>query len=137
MAQGKPAEDALFVNAQAKKTASRRRVMVVDDNPDDTMMNALLIRSMGHEVVTAHNAAAAEKLVRMFRPEIIFLDMVLPDADGCHLASELISALGSAVKVFILTAYVDDRAERRALEAGCGAYLVKPLEPKALETLLT
>ena len=124
------------MNPQAK-TVTRRRVLVVDDNPDDTMMNALLIRSMGHEVVTAHNASTAEKLVRTYRPEVIFLDMVLPDADGCHLASELISALGSAVKIYILTAYVDDRAERRALEAGCGAYLVKPLDPKVLQTLLS
>ena len=123
------------MNAQAK-TAAKRRVLVVDDNPDDTLMNALLIRAMGHEVVTAQDAAAAEKLVRTFRPEVIFLDMVLPDADGCHLASELISTLGSAVRVYILTAYVDDRAERRALEAGCGAYLIKPLDPKVLETLL-
>jgi CheY-like chemotaxis protein len=123
------------VNAQAKPLA-RRRVLVVDDNPDDTMMNALLIKSMGHEVATAQNAAAAEKLVHRFRPEIILLDMVLPDADGCHLASGLISALGSAVKVYILTAYVDDRAERRAMEAGCVAYLVKPLDPKVLEAIL-
>jgi CheY-like chemotaxis protein len=124
-----------FVTAQAKPV-TKRRILVVDDNPDDTMMNALLIRSLGHEVVTAHNAVAAEKLARTFQPEIVFMDLVLPDADGCHLASELISELGSGLKVYILTAYVDDRAERRALEAGCRAYLVKPLDPKDLELIL-
>ena len=123
------------MNAQPKP-AARRRVLVVDDNPDDTMTNALLIRAMGHEVVTAENAVAAERLARKFRPEIIFMDLVLPDADGCRLAFDLISELGSGVKVYILTAYVDDRAERRALEAGCGAYLVKPLDPKVLEAIL-
>jgi len=123
------------MNAQ-QVAARRRRVLLVDDNADDTMMNALLLRSMGHEVVTAQNAVAAEKLVQRFRPEIMFVDLVMPDADGCDLAKELMAKLGTAAKVYILTAYVDDRAERRALEAGCSAYLVKPLDPKVLEKLL-
>ena len=109
---------------------------MVEDNPDTALTSALLIRSMGHEVVTAESGLAAGKLARMFRPELVFVDLVLPDMDGCDVAKELISELGSAAKVYIVTAYSDDRARRRAKEAGCSDYFLKPLSTMILESLL-
>jgi CheY-like chemotaxis protein len=117
--------------------AKKRRVLLVDDHADAVMMNALLIRSMGHEVVFAENGLAAEKLASRFRPEFVFVDLVLPDVDGCDLARDLIAELGPQVKVFILTGYADDRARQRAREAGCGDYFLKPLNATILERLLS
>ena len=126
---GKPLLNALPV-------PSKRRVLLVDDNPDGVMMNALLISSMGHEVEIADSGLAAHEVARRFRPEFVFLDLVLPDVDGCDLAKDLIAELGPAVKVYIVTGYPDDRARQRAREAGCGDYFVKPLDSKILERLL-
>ena len=117
--------------------ARKRRVLLVDEHSDAVMMNALLIRSMGHEVVFAQSGLAAEKLAARFRPEIVFVDLVLPDVDGCDLARDLIAELGPQAKVFILTAYADERARQRAREAGCGDYLLKPLDATILERLLS
>jgi DNA-binding response OmpR family regulator len=115
----------------------KRRVLFVDDSPDALLMNALLVRSMGHEVETAANGLAAEKMAKTFRPEFIFIDLVLPDVDGCDLAKDLIKELGLAVKVYMLTGYPDDRARQRAREAGCGDFFVKPLDGAVVERLLT
>lgn len=100
-------------------------------------MNALLIRSMGHEVVTAENGLAAEKIARTFRPDVAFVDLILPDVDGCDLAKDLLNELGPEFRVYILTGHPDDRARQRSREAGCGDYFLKPLNASVLERLLT
>jgi DNA-binding response OmpR family regulator len=99
-------------------------------------MYALLIRSMGHQVETAHSGRAAERIARSFRPEFIFLDLVLPDIDGCDLANDLIALLDHPVKVYIITGYPDDPSRQRAREAGCEDYFVKPVSGEVLERLL-
>jgi DNA-binding response OmpR family regulator len=123
------------VNAQP--VPRNRRVLLVDDNRDGIMMNALFIRSIGHEVVTAESGKAAQEMARTFRPDFVFVDLVLPDIDGCDLAKDLINAVGDRAKVYILTGHPDDRSRQRAREAGCEDYFVKPLEPAVFERLLT
>lgn len=120
----------------ASGAARRRRILLVDDNPDAGQMTALLLRSMGHEVATAHSGQAAEQLALRFRPQFVFIDLVLPDVDGCDLAKDLIAQLGAAAKVYIVTGYPDDASRHRAREAGCGDYFVKPINPKVFERLL-
>jgi CheY-like chemotaxis protein len=111
-------------------------VLFVDDNRDGAMMNSLLVESMGHVVQIAETGAAALRIARGLRPDIIFVDLVLPDIDGCDLAQDLIAELGPAVKVYILTGYPDDPSRVRAREAGCEDYFLKPLKVEVLESLL-
>jgi DNA-binding response OmpR family regulator len=111
-------------------------VLFVDDNRDAAMMNALLVESMGHVVHVAETGAAAMGMARAFRPDVAFLDLVLPDIDGCDLATDLIADLGPAVKVYILTGYPDDASRVRARLAGCEDYFLKPLDVEVLERLL-
>lgn len=113
-----------------------RRVLIVDDNPDAASMYALLLRSMGHIVETAANGVQAERLVRHFHPDVAFVDLVLPDIDGCDLARHLVAEFGAAVKVYIITGHPDDPSRQRAREAGCKDYFVKPLAGQVLERLL-
>jgi CheY-like chemotaxis protein len=115
----------------------KRRVLLVDDKADGLMLNALLIRSMGHEVKAARSAMEAVDITREFRPDIAFIDLVLPDIDGCQLAKDLIEAFGEDnISVYILTGYPDDRARQRARAAGCTDFLTKPIETAVLERLL-
>ena len=117
--------------------ASGLRVLLVDDNPDALLMNELLIGRMGHEVVKATRGYVAMEAVRRWRPHVAFVDVVLPDIDGCDLVRDLKAELGESVMVYILSAHdrVSDR--QRAAQMGCDAYLVKPLDPATLESLLS
>src|SRR3954469_10871533 len=65
------------------------RVLVVDDNADTANGMARLLKLSGHEVRVAHNAKDALDVARVFRPEVMVLDMGLPGMDGCELASTL------------------------------------------------
>jgi CheY-like chemotaxis protein len=102
----------------AQPVPRKRRVLLIDDHPDGLMMNTLFIRSLGHEVQIAETGLAAEELVRSFRPDLVFVDLVLPDIDGCDLARGLASKLGGGAKIYILTGYDDVDARQRARKLG-------------------
>lgn len=113
------------------------RVLVVDDNMDTAESMALLVRGLGHDVDFAISGRVALQVARAFRPNIVFLDLGLPDVDGCELASQLRGeAQSSGTRIIAVTGSgrLDDR--ERALRSGCDDYVVKPLDVKFLTSLL-
>ena len=112
-------------------------MLVVDDNLDTVHSMAVLIRSMGHEVQFAINALAAIDAARRFRPDIVFLDIGLPDMKGDELARQLKYEPGlESTRIIAITGLSVEAARSRALEAGCVDIHVKPLDPARLESLL-
>jgi CheY-like chemotaxis protein len=116
----------------------RRRVLVVEDNLDSVHSMAVLIKMMGHEVQFAINGFAAIAVARTFRPEIILLDIGLPDFKGHIIAQQLKWDPGlRKVRIIALTGLPDgDELQQLALEAGCDEFYRKPLDPVKLEELL-
>jgi CheY-like chemotaxis protein len=114
-----------------------RRILVIDDNLDAAQVLVVLLRDMGHRVEFAINARAALEAARRMLPEIVFVDLVLPDMDGSELARQLKREPGlGGVRIFAVTGHGDEESRRRSLEAGCDAHLLKPVDPKFLESLL-
>jgi CheY-like chemotaxis protein len=113
-----------------------RRVLVVEDNLDSVHSMAMLIKMMGHDCQFAINGFAALEIARAFRPEIILLDIGLPDFKGYEIAKQLKWEPGlEATSIIAITAL--PQAERqRALDAGCDEFYTKPLDPMLLEQLL-
>jgi CheY-like chemotaxis protein len=115
----------------------RHRVLVVDDNLDTVQSMALLLRDMGHEVDFAINGYATLEVARRLRPQVVFLDLALPDIDGWLLARMLRrEATLAGVRIYAVTGYGKERDRERSLEAGCDDHLLKPLDPKTIERLL-
>jgi two-component system CheB/CheR fusion protein len=120
------------------ETTPRRRVLVVEDNLDSVHSMAMLIRMMGHEVQFAINGFSAIAVARQFRPQIILLDIGLPDFKGHIIAQQLKWDPGlEKVRIIALTGLPDgDELQQLALEAGCDEFYRKPLDPVKLEELL-
>jgi CheY-like chemotaxis protein len=116
--------------------SSRRRVLVVEDNLDAVHTMAALIRMMGHECQFAINGFAALQVAREFRPDIVLLDIFLPDFKGYDIAKQLKWEPGlEATRIIAISALpVADRDA--ALAAGCDEFYRKPLDPATLERLL-
>lgn len=113
-----------------------RRVLVVEDNLDAVHSMATLIKMMGHECQFAINGFAALDIARQFRPDIILLDIGLPDFKGYDIAKQLKWEPGlEATRIIALTA-LPDADRQRAIEAGCDEFYRKPLDPVLLEQLL-
>lgn len=126
--------------AATSKPASsqiKRRVLVVEDNLDGARMLATLIRTMGHEVDYAINGYAAIALAVKFKPEIVFLDLALPDISGWAVARALRAKPGlQNIRIYAVTGQYGEAASERSLAAGCDRHLVKPLAPEVISQLL-
>ncbi|MEO6504918.1 MAG: response regulator transcription factor [Terrimesophilobacter sp.] len=107
------------------------RVVVVDDEPSLTDLLGMALRYEGWDVRSAGDGHAAIKLVRESRPDVVVLDVMLPDLDGMQVLSR-IRADGQDIPVLFLTAKdsVDDRIA--GLTAGGDDYVTKPFSLEEL-----
>jgi DNA-binding response OmpR family regulator len=110
------------------------RVLVVDDSANAADSLALRLRRDGHQVCTALSASAALEFARAFRPLVILLDIVLPDLDGCELATRLRQEAGADHPLLLvaLTGLGQDADRLRSHAGGIDYHLVKPTDPDAL-----
>jgi CheY-like chemotaxis protein len=85
----------------------------------------------------AINGFAAIDVARTFRPDVILLDIGLPDYRGDEIARQLKFEPGlERVRIIAVTGRSDEKTQRRVLENGCEAFYVKPLAPATLEEIL-
>lgn len=113
------------------------RILIVDDNTDSASIFAVLLEEFGHPVETAHTVADALLAARRFIPDIVFLDLRLPDQHGSELARRLRGERSlDGIRIYALTASSEEEDYRLAREAGCDALLLKPLDPSFLQSLL-
>ena len=116
---------------------TKRRVLVVEDNLDSVHSMATLIRMMGHDVQFAINGLAAIDIARTYRPDIILLDIGLPDVKGDHIARQLRFEPGlENTRIIAMSGLPEERLEDRARKAGCEEFYRKPIDPTKLEELL-
>ena len=119
------------------RSPPRRRILVVDDNHDAAASLALMLTVMGNETQTAHDGLEALEAAQAFRPDVVLLDIGMPKLNGyevcCHIRQQ---AWGKGMTLFALTGWGQEEDQRRSLEAGFDAHLVKPVLPATLENLL-
>ena len=115
-----------------------RRILIVDDNIDSAESLGLWLKLEGHDVHLVHEGLAAVDAARAFQPEVILLDIGLPDIDGYEVAERLRQELClDGVRLIALTGYGQDEDRRRCYDAGFDEHLIKPVDPATLETLLS
>ncbi|MCI0704253.1 MAG: ATP-binding protein [Planctomycetia bacterium] len=113
------------------------RILVVDDNWDTAATLAVLLRSAGHNIRTAHDGLEAVSAAQEFQPEVILLDIGLPKLNGYDAARQ-IRALpgGSRMVLMAMTGWGNQSDRIQSKEAGFDHHLVKPVDPMALLQLL-
>src|SRR3972149_2771149 len=110
--------------------SSRRRVLVVDDEPRMTRFIRLNLEHDGFLVSEAANGTQALSQLRDQLPDLVLLDVLMPDIDGFETLS-LIREI-SSVPVIMLTARGDEEDRVRGLELGADDYITKPFSPPEL-----
>lgn len=115
-----------------------QRILVVDDTPLNRELAADLLEAAGYAVLQAEDGTGLIERVKRDRPELILLDLKLPGVDGFALARQLKADPATrAVPIVALTADLMPEKQGRALEAGCAAYLRKPLDAGELLQAVT
>jgi signal transduction histidine kinase/ActR/RegA family two-component response regulator len=111
----------------------RPRVLIVDDNPDITESLATLLRGEGLPTTVASDGQSALAGFDSSAPEVMLLDLGLPDIDGVELVRRIRSRPGGAtVPIIAITGWGQDSVRHRTREAGVTLHLVKPVEPAEL-----
>jgi signal transduction histidine kinase len=121
-----------------RETASRLKVLVVDDNEDAAGMLAMLIDALGHEVLIEHHPRTALERLGQQAPDVCFLDIGLPDMDGYELARTIRTRFGDARPTLVaVTGYGQPQDREKALAAGFDEHFAKPVSGAKLAELLS
>ena len=109
-------------------SATRRRVLIVEDNLLNMKLFCALLESQGYEVIEAGDGTRGLELARRADPDLILMDIHLPDISGLELTRMLkADAATSWIPVIATTAYAMLGAENALRESGCDAYMAKPI----------
>jgi CheY-like chemotaxis protein/two-component sensor histidine kinase len=126
--QESPAAPAAVSNAPLP-----RRVLVADDNVDSADMEAALLSAVGCEVRTVYDGESTLREAERFRPEVILLDIGMPDIDGHEVCARIRSqAWGGNIVLIAVSGWGQEGDRRRSARAGFNMHLVKPVDPDAL-----
>ena len=108
-------------------------LLVVEDDPDIAELIAYNLRQEGFEVLKADCAASALTKASRHNPDLILLDLMLPDLDGISLCEILRKAPETATTpILMLTAWTTQQSRNLGLEAGANDYMGKPFSPREL-----
>jgi DNA-binding response OmpR family regulator len=117
-----------FVSKQVKQ-----RVLVVDDEPDTVELIEFNLKNAGYDVITAGDGAEALRKARSSQPELIILDLMLPELDGLQVCKLLLNDPTTArIPVLMLTAKAAEVDRILGLELGARDYVTKPFSPREL-----
>jgi two-component system cell cycle response regulator DivK len=106
-----------------------RTILHVEDNFDNRLLVRRLLNASGYKIVEAENAAGAMSALKTLRPDLILMDINMPDVDGYTLTSQIKSFPHLInVPVIAITANVMKGDRERTLQAGCDGYIEKPID---------
>ena len=121
----------------ASERAAAQRVLIVDDNEDAAEMLALLLQHAGYSTQTAYDSRAALAAVDAWSPNVVILDIGLPDINGYDVARELRqSARFAGLALIALTGWGTQDDKQKAMAAGFDVHLTKPVDASALKGVL-
>jgi len=115
--------------------AEAHRALVVEDDPDVRDLVVMSLEMAGLEVATASTGAAALERVRSWDPDLVTLDLTLPDADGMDVCRQLREFTDAYV--VMITGRTEDLDRFGGLEVGADDYLAKPFSPQELRAKAT
>ena len=111
-----------------------KKILVVEDNKDSLEILGLFITKIGHQVIKACNSKEAITYAEAERPDLIFMDMELPDLDGVKTTAILKqNPKTSHIPVVAFTAWMSELWREKALKVGIVDYLLKPVMPQTLK----
>lgn len=104
-------------------------ILYIEDNPDNRLLVKRILLSEDYSILEAIDAKDALKVLESSRPDLILMDINMPDMDGYTLTAKIKAMPGfERVPIVALTANVMRGDKEKTLEAGCDGYIQKPLD---------
>jgi CheY-like chemotaxis protein len=115
---------------------STRTILVVDDHFDAASTLATVVESLGHRarfVLRPHEALDA---ARDLKPDVVFLDIGMPEIDGYTVAAQLRTEFGRSISIVALSGWGDPESRAKSAKAGFDAHLVKPADVALIQAAI-
>jgi len=107
---------------------SKGRILVVEDNMDNYELVRFVLERAGYDVFLAMNGRDGVAAARVQKPDLILMDLTMPEMDGWTAAEKLkADEITKSIPLYALSAHTLPSDRRRALEAGCDGYVSKPI----------
>ncbi|MEQ8787261.1 MAG: PAS domain S-box protein [Pirellulaceae bacterium] len=130
-------ESPMRIAEEVETPAAKRRVLVVDDNSAAAKMLKMVVELQGHEVRTADNGREAIDVAAEFLPDVVLMDLGMPQMDGYEAAQHLRKQpWGRSMLLVALTGWGQDDDKEKTRQAGFDLHLTKPAEPAELSRIL-
>ena len=111
-----------------------KKILIVEDNKDSLEILGLRVTAIGYQVIKARNSKEAITCAEAEGPDLIFMDLDLPDADGIKTTATLRqNPKTSHIPVVALTAWISALWQEKAERVGITTYLIKPISPQVLK----
>jgi CheY-like chemotaxis protein len=105
-------------------------VLIIEDNEQNMYMLSYLLSQNNYNIIEAYNGKDGLKMAHENHPEIILIDIQLPDMDGYEICNKLShNGLPKSTVIIAVTSYAMGGDKEKALEAGADGYLEKPINP--------
>ena len=113
------------------------KILIVEDNPQNMRLIEMTLRGKGYNLFKAIDGEQALDMAFRERPDLIIMDIQLPKLDGLEVTRKLRqSPEFSHIPIIAITAYAMKGDEQKAIEAGCDAYLSKPINTRQLPGMI-
>jgi two-component system, cell cycle response regulator DivK len=110
---------------------SKGRILIVEDNMDNYELVRFVLERAGYDVFLAVNGRDGVDAARAQKPDMILMDLGMPEMDGWMATEKLKSeALTKSIPLYALTAHTLPHERKRAFQAGCDGYISKPIHMK-------
>ena len=134
---GLPSLNEEKLSRPAKQSESKFLILVVDDSADNVAMISLTLQQQGYRVVTANNGEDAITVATNTLPNLILMDINLPNLDGLGATRRILESEGlREVPVVAITAFGTEGFQRAAYDAGVSGYLTKPIDLDVMHQLI-
>ncbi|HET9786370.1 MAG TPA: response regulator [Pyrinomonadaceae bacterium] len=121
----------------APTQAGKRTILVVDDFDDTRLLLKTWLEKKGFNIVEAEDGNQAVNLAQQVRPDLIIMDMQMPELDGLAATRKIRSIRElDGIPVLAVSAYGAQQFRAEALAAGCSEYVSTPFEPDNLEQVI-
>jgi len=105
-----------------------KRILIVEDNELNMKLLNDVLEAYGYDIVKTDSGAAVIGLARQYKPDLILMDIQLPDISGLDAVRQLKQdPITQAIPVLAVTAFAMAGDERKALDSGCDGYIAKPI----------
>jgi len=109
-----------------------KTILVIDDNELNQKLVRSLLKIGNYRVLEADNAGKGIQLAQQFQPDLILMDIQLPDMDGLQATKQILSDKNvKHIPIVAFSSYAMDGDKEKALVAGCVGYITKPIDTKS------